>query len=148
MPLFYPSAAGADPISQYVQFLLDCTPNFAAQEPNPPKEFYPVSEDGQLASSTEYQFKIPGIHVVSPTAEQPKATFTVPGAVLASSGNSRSQVTFVTMTEGQVPVPGATDGSTTEGVEVAVSFDSPVTSCKLPYAFGLGLRLIEMDCLD
>jgi hypothetical protein len=67
--------------------------------------------------------------------------------VLTPSGNSGNQVTSVTMTEALVPVPGATDGSTTEGVDVTVAFESSVTSCALPYAFGLGLRLIEMDCL-
>jgi len=147
LPLFYPSGAGADPTGHYVWFALDCTPNFAAQEPNPSKEFHPVSEEGQLVSSTEYQFMIPGVQLVSPTTEQPEPTLTVPGSVLTPSGNSGNQVTSVTMTEALVPVPGATDGSTTEGVDVTVAFESSVTSCALPYAFGLGLRLIEMDCL-
>jgi hypothetical protein len=147
IPLFFPSAAGADATGQYVFFALDCTPNLLAQEPDPPKEFNPVTEDGGLVSSTEYQFMIPGVQAVSPTSEQPKATFTVPGSVLASSGDSGSQVTSVTMTEGQVPVAGATDGSTTEGVEVTVSFGSAVTSCMLPTAMGMGNVLLQMDCV-
>jgi hypothetical protein len=147
IPLFYPSATGADPTGQYVFFALDCTPNFLAQEPNPPKEFNPVTEDGGLVSSTEYRFMIPGVQAASPTTERPESTFTVSGSVLTASGNPGNQVASVTMTEGQVPVPGAADGSTTEGVEVIVSFDRAVTSCMLPSALGMGNVLLQMDCV-
>jgi len=74
---------------------------------------------------------------------------TVPGSALAVWGNAGSDVTSVTMTEEHVRVPGATDGSTTEGVEVTVSFDNPVANCVTPSGGG-GLGgfgcFLETDC--
>jgi len=146
MPLFYPYTAG--PVGRgglFIFFNLDCTPDYLAQAPNAPREFHPVSEAGQLLSSTSYQFVIPGVQAASPTTEQPEATLTVRGSAITHS-EPGNQVVSVTMTEVRLPLSGATAGSRTRGVKVTVVFDKRMTSCTAPGAFGLGLRVMEMDC--
>jgi hypothetical protein len=130
---------------------LDCTPPVATQTSQPPAAFLVQSliEDGQLISSTEYQFVIAGLQAVLPTTEQPpsggQTSFTIAGSSLALAGDDpTNEINTVTLTEEQVPAPDSSDESV--GVQITLSFYDAVTGCNPYGAGGAGDYYVEVDC--